>query len=131
MSRQREQISNYLLRPPFGKASSYKEGAFLDDSMNIYETTRWKRKREHILKRDRYVCQHYKKYGKRIDADTVHHIYPLEEYPEYSFCDWNLISLSNKAHNMMHDRKTRKLTEQGEALKRKVKREMEGGSPSG
>ena len=88
--------------------------------MDIYHTTRWKKKRLHILKRDKYVCQHFNRYGKRVEADTVHHIYPVEDYPEYMWCDWNLISVSNKAHNMMHDRVTNKLTEAGEQLKRKT-----------
>lgn len=86
-------------------------------NMKIYNTKRWKEKRKKILKRDKYMCQESKRYGKRIDADTVHHIYPYEEYPEYAFCDWNLISLSFKEHNSMHDRTTNKLTAKGEALK--------------
>ncbi len=85
--------------------------------MSIYETKRWRRKRITILKRDDYLCQHFKRYGKRIGAVTVHHIYPVAEYPEYAFCDWNLISLSQKAHDMMHDRVTGKLTALGEELK--------------
>jgi 5-methylcytosine-specific restriction endonuclease McrA len=88
--------------------------------MKLYETTRWRKKREHILKRDKYQCQHYKRYGKNIDANTVHHIYPVSEYPEYTWCDWNLISLSQQAHDMMHDRVTGKLTALGEELKRKT-----------
>lgn len=85
--------------------------------MKLYETQRWRKKREHILRRDKYICQHFKRYGKRIDANTVHHIYPVSEYPEYAFCDWNLISLSQKAHDMMHNRETGKLTALGEELK--------------
>lgn len=44
----------------------------------------------------------------------------MSEYPEYAYCDWNLISLSQKAHDMMHDRTTNKLTALGEELKRKT-----------
>jgi 5-methylcytosine-specific restriction endonuclease McrA len=88
--------------------------------LKLYETTRWRKKREYILRRDGYMCQHFKRYGKRREANTVHHIYPLEEYPEYAWCDWNLISLSAKAHDMMHDRVTGKLTALGEELKRKT-----------
>lgn len=88
--------------------------------MNIYESPRWRKKREKILRRDGYLCQHFKRYGKRIDANTVHHIYPVSEYPEYAWCDWNLISLSAKAHEMMHDRVTNQLTNHGEELKRKT-----------
>ncbi|PHV71902.1 endonuclease [Sporanaerobium hydrogeniformans] len=85
-----------------------------------YKNKRWKKKRESILKRDKYMCQMSKRYGKRVDATTVHHIYPVEEHPEYQYCDWNLISLSEKWHNKMHDRVTRKLTEAGEELIRRT-----------
>ena len=91
-----------------------------DIKMNIYKTARWKKKREHILKRDTYTCQHFKRYGKNIEATTVHHIYPVEIYPEYAWCDWNLVSLCEKAHNMMHDRDMHELTEIGESLKRRT-----------
>ena len=42
----------------------------------FYKSTKWKRKREKILRRDGYMCQVSKRYGKRIrlgftwDADT-------------------------------------------------------------
>lgn len=85
-----------------------------------YKSKRWMAKRERVLRKAGYACQYYKRYGKRIDATMVHHIYPVDEYPEYQWCDWNLIALSNKAHEMMHDRRTGKLTAEGEALKRKV-----------
>lgn len=88
--------------------------------MDIYHTTKWKKKRLRILKRDVYICQYFKRYGKRIDATMVHHIYPVKQYPEYAWCDWNLISLSNKAHEMMHDKITNNLTINGENLKRKT-----------
>lgn len=85
-----------------------------------YKSQRWKRKREKILKRDGYMCQYFKRYGKRIDATIVHHIYPAVQYPEYAWCDWNLISLSSKAHEMMHDKTSGRLTARGEELKRKT-----------
>ncbi|EPR07663.1 HNH endonuclease [Ruminiclostridium papyrosolvens] len=85
-----------------------------------YNSKRWERKREHILKRDGYMCQESKRYGKRIDADMVHHIWPADEYPEYAWEDWNLISLANRVHNKMHHRLTKKLTPQGEALRKRT-----------
>lgn len=88
--------------------------------MDIYHEQRWKKKRIWILQRDKYICQYFKRYGKRIDATMVHHIYPVRQYPEYAWCDWNLISLSNKAHEMMHDKTTNKLTSKGDFLKRKT-----------
>ena len=51
-----------------------------------------------------------------MDANTVHHIYPVEDYPKYEYCDWNLISLCEKCHTGMHDRTTNKLTDKGTSL---------------
>ena len=84
--------------------------------MNFYKTTKWKRKRELILKRDGYLCQYWKRYGKTIPAETVHHILPREDYPEYALTNWNLIALSNDAHNKMHNRTSGELTEEGRRL---------------
>ena len=67
------------------------------------------------------MCQESKRYGKRIDANVVHHIFPADDYPEYQWEDWNLISLSNTMHNSMHDRTTNKLTALGEQLKSRTK----------
>lgn len=92
----------------------------INQIMFDYKSKRWELKRKHILKRDGYMCQLSKRYGKRVDADTVHHIYPVEDYPQYAFCDWNLISLCGIMHNKLHDRTTGKLTALGEELKRKT-----------
>lgn len=86
----------------------------------FYKTKKWRDKREKILRRDGYQCQEAKRYGRLIPAETVHHIFPREEWPEYSFTDWNLISLSLQEHNAMHDRNTQTLTEKGEELRRRT-----------
>lgn len=72
------------------------------------------------------MCQESKRYGKTVPATTVHHIYPLEYYPELACVDWNLISLSDKQHNAMHARVTRELTELGEQWQEKRRKEFEG-----
>ena len=61
--------------------------------------------------------------GKSEPAVTVHHIFPLSDYPEYKWEPWNLISLSYAAHDMMHDRNTDKLTRRGELLRRQIAEE--------
>ncbi|MGK5510479.1 HNH endonuclease, partial [Brevibacillus formosus] len=48
----------------------------------LYKSRRWKRKRATILRRDQYMCRESKRYGKTEPTTTVHHIYPLEFYPE-------------------------------------------------
>ena len=89
----------------------------------FYGTARWQAKRRKILRRDKYICQLSKRYGKLVEADTVHHIFPREDYPEYAYCDWNLISLSAEQHNRLHDRRTNKLTRLGlELLERTAAR---------
>lgn len=50
----------------------------------------------------------------------VHHIYPAAEYPEYAYCDWNLISVSMATHNKLENRSTGTLTEMGLALQRRT-----------
>lgn len=66
--------------------------------------------------------QELRRYGKAVPADTVHHIFPAEDYPEYRWCDWNLISLSAKTHNELHDRNTNELTDKGMDLLRRTAR---------
>ena len=86
-----------------------------------YQSAKWKKKRLHILRKDGYLCQISKRYGKAEEATVVHHIYPAEEYPQWEWEDWNLISVSQKAHNQLENRHTGKLSELGMQLQRKTK----------
>lgn len=70
-----------------------------------YKGKRWRRKRAAILRRDKYLCQECKKYGRRREAVTVHHIKHVDEYPELAYSDDNLVSLCNACHNKMHPEK--------------------------
>lgn len=85
-----------------------------------YNAPRWRRLRSRVLREAGYRCQHFKRYGKRVEACHVHHIWPVEDYPQFAWCRWNLIALSQEAHNMMHDRRTGKLSAIGEALRRRT-----------
>ena len=89
-------------------AASYRQGgslcAFQEVRLNedIYQFLigrAWRKKRKEILKRDGYICQYFKKQGKIVPATVVHHILPIEDFPQYVLEDWNLISLSKAAHN--------------------------------
>ena len=86
-----------------------------------YKSKRWKALSDKAMRRDGYKCQMAARYGRSEPAEVVHHIYPVDEYPEYGYCMWNLISLSRAAHNKLHDRKTGELTEEGRALMRRTK----------
>lgn len=79
----------------------------------FYNSERWQHLRMAILKRDRFMCQDSKRYGQMVPAEMVHHIFPREIFPEYQWEPWNLISLSNKAHEQMHFRTTKELTKKG------------------
>ena len=90
-----------------------------------YNSPRWLRLRASVLRdvirRDGApLCQYSKRFGRRVEATHVHHIWPAEDYPQYAFERWNLIALSQEAHNMMHDRRTGKLSAIGEQLRRRT-----------
>ena len=88
----------------------------------FYRTKRWDRLREKVLRRDGYMCQVSRRYGKRAQATTVHHVFPREDFPEYQWEAWNLVSLAGAVHDEMHDRVTGKLTAKGAELLRRVAR---------
>ena len=82
-----------------------------------YATKRWKEKRKHILLRDKWIDQVALRDGMKIEANTVHHILPREEYPQYAWEDWNLISVSQETHKKrLHEKYTGKLTKLGKSL---------------
>lgn len=85
-----------------------------------YKARRWERLRAQVMRRDGYRCQLSKRFGKSVPADLVHHIYPVDEFPEYAFAPWNLIAVSRAAHNKLHDRDSDKLTAEGVALMRRT-----------
>lgn len=78
---------------------------------------RWRRLRLQALRRDGFRCREAARYGRAVDAEVVHHIWPAEEWPEYAYQLWNLVSLSAAAHDAMHDRVTQKLTPLGQRWK--------------
>ena len=82
-------------------------------SIKTYDEPQWRRLREQALKRDKYIDQIDKRYGRYRNAEIVHHIFPVEYFPEYQFCLWNLISLTRANHNRMHARNSQKLTKEG------------------
>ena len=91
--------------------------------MSTYHRKIWKKKREYILARDKYLDQIEIRYGKHLQANTVHHIFPIEFYPELKYVDWNLISLSKATHNRLHQRTSHNLTDEGLQLQNRFKRQ--------
>ena len=81
---------------------------------------RWRRLRQRVLAEADYLDQYARRYGRRVEATHVHHIWPAEDYPEYAYARWNLIALSLESHDKMHDRLTGKLSPIGEQLRRRT-----------
>lgn len=88
----------------------------------FYKSKRWLARREAVLRRDGYMCRESARYGKRKAANTVHHIFPRDLFPEYQWEGWNLISLAADVHDEMHDRITGELTDKGKELLRRTAR---------
>lgn len=88
----------------------------MSTKIRTYKEPRWVELRKRILHRDKYIDQYWKRYGKYKNADIVHHIFPVRDFPEYQWCEWNLISVNFNTHNMLHDRETDELTEMGQEL---------------
>ena len=82
----------------------------------FYKSAKWTRKRTAALARDGWMCTECKRYGKRTQATTVHHIFPRTEFPEHQWDGWNLASLCDACHDAMHDRTTNALTDKGVRL---------------
>lgn len=85
-----------------------------------YENPKWQRVRKTALRRDKYMDVYAKRFGKIKEAEVVHHIFPKNDFPEYAYCLWNLISVSRQTHNTFHDRDSDELTEKGRELLRKT-----------
>ena len=86
-----------------------------------YQGNRWKKLRKKVLRMDEYKCQIDKQFGITTEAQTVHHIYPVSLFPQYQWCSWNLISVSNANHNRLENRKTGELTKLGKQLMNSIK----------
>lgn len=58
----------------------------------------------------------------KIEADTVHHILPREDWPQYQWCDWNLISVNGRLTHKgrLHEKYSGRLTKLGRQLMRET-----------
>ena len=93
----------------------------------IYKKRQWPRLRDKALRRDGYLCRECLRYGKRVQANTAHHVFPVSMYPQWAWCLWNLISLCGSCHNAMHDRGSDSLTDKGLAWCRRISPPPSGG----
>jgi len=66
----------------------------------------WKKLRDYKLLIDPLCeCENCKKYEVIKQADVVHHIKPVAEYPELRLSLNNLMSMSRECHEILHGRK--------------------------
>ena len=79
----------------------------------FYKTNKWVALRNTALIRDKYMCQCCIANNKQVNATCVHHVFPIERYPQYSYELWNLMSLCDKCHDEMHNHYTGELSKKG------------------
>jgi 5-methylcytosine-specific restriction endonuclease McrA len=72
---------------------------------SFYESKAWKIRKAQVFRRDGYLCQYCKRYGRIREAKIVHHIKHLDEYPELALEPKNLVSLCIACHNKEHPEK--------------------------
>ena len=89
---------------------------------DFYHSPKWERIRAKILRRDKYLDQYAKRFGRMKEAEVVHHIFPRSDFPQYQYETWNLISLSRETHNRMHDKTNDELSDAGIELLRRTAR---------
>lgn len=79
----------------------------------FYKTNKWVALRNTALIRDKYKCQCCLANNKQVNATCVHHVFPIERFPQYSYELWNLMSLCDKCHDEMHNHYTGELSKKG------------------
>ena len=70
---------------------------------SFYSSNEWKVLRDSIRARD-IICQHCKKNNIVSQGIEVHHIKPIEKFPELAMNETNLILLCKACHNLEHER---------------------------
>lgn len=76
----------------------------------FYGRSAWKRLRLQALNRDHWLCQECLRQGRIRQAREVHHLKPLEDFPELGLCLDNLESLCHECHEDTKIREDRKET---------------------
>lgn len=89
----------------YGGRRSVSARLLIMDIQSFYKSSRWRRVRAAVLKRDKYLCRRCSRYGRLREATTVHHIVHLNEDFSKAFDMSNLISLCAECHNLLHPEK--------------------------
>src|SRR5699024_372034 len=64
------------------------------ESKVFYQSKAWRIVRAYVMARDNGLCQIALRDKRIVKADLVHHIFPLQQYPELGLNPDNLVSLS-------------------------------------
>ena len=70
-----------------------------------YNKQRHRKWSDEVLRRDKYLCQDCKRYGRMIAAEVAHHIKPIAEQPDLAYQLSNGVALCRKCHNKRHPEK--------------------------
>lgn len=85
-----------------------------DFAKEFYGSPAWQSLREHIKKRDAYLCQDCLAKGLHTPAEEVHHIKPITpaniNNPEITLNEKNLVSLCRECHRARHGARDRRYT---------------------
>jgi len=74
----------------------------------FYGRAAWKKLRVMALNRDHWLCRECLRQGRLVQAQEVHHLKPLEEFPELGLCLENLESLCHDCHEATKTREKKK-----------------------
>lgn len=103
--------SGWIGRGPAGINAELEGIRMGNDSSFDYCSSRWKRKRAAILRKQNYMCANCKRYGRAREAVEVHHVKHVDEYPELAFVDDNLVGLCKSCHLKQHPERGKRLSQ--------------------
>lgn len=75
-----------------------------DKLVKFYQSKEWRSLRLKALQRDNYECQECKRQGKVGEAQNVHHIKEVKQFPELALVLDNTESICIPCHNYEHKR---------------------------
>lgn len=89
-------------------------------AVDFYHTKAWKRVRALVLRRDHYKDFWRARFGVHEPAETVHHVFLLDDRPDLALDPRNLVSVSRHTHAYILHKPDGSLTEAGEKLKQVI-----------
>ena len=70
-----------------------------------YNKQRHRKWSDAVMRRDKYLCQDCKRYGRNTPAEVAHHIQPISERPDLAYSLNNGVALCNACHSKRHPEK--------------------------